>query len=700
MNNDRKTKDIDLFSNNSSEDIKDLSLNLNTNDVKDPLSENKNNYKEKEERKITKDDYLNAPKPEAKKKSIDSSIYSKRSRKGKTSKKRKIWISSIAGLTVALSLGLGLGLGLGLKGSGGVSGSINGPWNENSEEFLKWLDEKINLGNESVKKEIEVKKDLATLWKFDDLLEKSKFINENSALRAQDTARNDAKENIDNQKETYRDQYGNTWNQEWNNFLTDEGYDSENEYSQALEAQSLLSHITQALYTNTNSQTLLVDDNTGYKFSSTIQTSDNKYRVLKNGSTNLAGDIDWEELMHLYLLIERPIAVETVTMTYNWAPGSSNSNNPTLIQWESNENLEDMWWRLKRMSTNGIDFNGDEGVSSFNSGIQSLGNATYGTEQLKNSIVLGLLNHGVNANDKNIITSNPTSTIYGDLFTAIDDAVLANSGVNWAANANAVTTDHFSRINDNDRAEAGRGFSSTLDGTYFSSGTIDDNLLVQQWAMPTDKDGADRVIATWGSDGLHLSKHAFTLPNEDFTDPDNHTNGLIEWDEANSKYSSVSGRNAVTNGVPVIGERMLVDELNKMVDDEYNDGSIDTGLMSSFNSWLDTNLKSLFLNEALSDTEFINQYFDNGTQGEDYKDLINVSYNSGYQKNKGLYINTLDAIENFVINNNEVFKEADDWNAVGDLLERNLTYFNFNYGPSLNFGVKTIEQLLSSGDLN
>ncbi|BDV02218.1 MAG: hypothetical protein HPAVJP_1070 [Candidatus Hepatoplasma vulgare] len=263
---------------------------------------------EKELKNFPKDDFLmkgkdknksnsSSPSPNKKKKN-QKNLISEKEQEIKKSKKKK-WIIIVLIVIFVLALGLGLGLGLGLKDSEENSSGFPGPDNIDTDM-----------------KEVETLKQQAAGWAYNQLYYTYGLIDESDYNKKIDKVEKDVDNQIDNEKESYRDQYGDNWEEEWDKYLTEQGYDDEEEYKDALISESLKNETDDIIINNLLRQIIIEDDSSDvtYHYKSTIPDADstNAYWVIDNGETPL-GDgnvhsVNGEALYEGYINLTNPIS--------------------------------------------------------------------------------------------------------------------------------------------------------------------------------------------------------------------------------------------------------------------------------------------------------------------------------------------------------------------------------------------------------
>ncbi len=485
----------------------------------------------------------------------ESAFYTKRKPEKKAWYKTKTFIWGTT-LTVVTAAGLGLGLGLyyGLSGTT-TNDSIAIP-NYGDEDFLPWVEEQVKKSNT---KEVENLKNDAVIWMFDQNAE----LIEGSATK-KDNAESSARNEIEQEKDDYRANYGSSWYDEWEKYLISSGYDNEDEYYNSKVAVELEPHVVE-LYVQDTTETIAyntvdgddgsyrTDDDTHYFYSTEVSTTGN-VEAVKNGQTSdystecgslngydmdvtidgvvyKANDFDddgnWDDICYtetniqkyvqFYFLTQKPFAVSDILLAFTFASALNDGLLAGPMVFTDSTTVKNAFiltrdiWRANDV-TSAQSFNILENTST--ASVYSMMSPALSQQSLTTAVVMTLV-YGTGASDTGVdpsgtVSSTPVLTDFYN-FTEVY-TVTETQELMWLYNHSIGTVNW-----DNKTTEAWSGFYSSSSTT--ASGNTDKSVS----DIPYSKSGtlADGSATTNGSttdwtDTERRDAYNGTMP-QDFT---------------------------------------------------------------------------------------------------------------------------------------------------------------------------------------
>ncbi len=432
MNNNRETKDIELFGETNTQ----------------PKGNNIKSFNN-ESTPPKKDDH---------------SFYDPKSTYGKVKQAwRKKWVkcSVIWGSVVAVALAVGLGVGLGINW-GGSRNKINftPSFGITQEELDKWIKERGNY----VGIKTDRLTDAAILREFEALTEAGSF-NVGTANRYLKTAENKAKDQISREKDDFRTTHGSKWGAEWKKKLIEDGFDNEEEYKDSIISKEIKSKIT-ALYTG-KKKLVWTDGASSNKYKSTVKDKYNKkYRSLSNSYTE--GRINVEDYYDLYLLSQKPIGTNKISAGFEFVGEPLlNGYDGQRIKFNSVDDIKTMWYLMRDMNAGEvfIDYRGYD--SNLSGGIKRLGSKSFDSEsQISSGNFYSTIFLGKNSPFGDSILNDGENNWTEAMNKSIFDVLNPKENVSWPEDMNNVKTEDFNLIETTDLEQIGTKFFNIVNPLF------------------------------------------------------------------------------------------------------------------------------------------------------------------------------------------------------------------------------------------
>ena len=577
------------------------------------------------------------------------SIYEEKEKPKKGWANHKVKWGVIGGVTAALALGLGLGLGLGLNRGGGRNDSIAGPWDD--DDIIDWVGDKIKTTDVKVAR----LEDKAIIWAFEGMGDDGEEIyGDKHIKRRMERAEDSADDRIKNSKDDYRKSHGSKWRDEWIQYLIDQGFDSEDEYRDSLIASEIESEIAKVYTVDTwirrsATENSSIKDGAELKYFSEVtrgSTNNPRFEYIVNSKVDRDGGSDGgskfadvEFYLKSYIELEKPMSF--VEMNIPWTYG--NENDPMKqdrIVLGSNDDVEEMWRISRDVMHNHFETDPEEKdwdlVSEGNSGNLVTLDSLNSNEEVRNSILQTLFNRNYKANAEG-------SKITVEEFAHLTNFAMAKtfdeaSSLDWAARP-----EDWSDNSRPDDPKAAKNHSKAMDAVKISeldfSGMSDHQLrtfndqftdvmkpiilednkakLTRTLELDTIRndrieDGKQGLMLSFNSNGINLVQK---VNYETF-------DGLKDW-------NVWTGGKGVEEKLFEDAENLVFDELDYWADQTVavNNGiKFNREIINGYRSWMNSNYKTIVLNEALNDSNFIT----------DNKDIIETvkpdetKYNTSY----------------------------------------------------------------------
>ncbi len=371
--------------------------------------------------------------------------------------------------------------------------------------------------------------------------------------KAHDNAIEDAEDNADDaiksEKDALKDQYGNTWKDEWDKDLQEKGFSTgeqgEQEYKDSIVASSIKGNITAVYSSARNIKTKVLEtDSTVYTYESEINNG-KKYVIKNSYEYPAAGDEEWydnnnnkysytpTDLMTAYLTTFEPVMFNDTLLPFipvvgNGAEADIQGNNISMTNSDINAA-----WSFARMDTY-------EPAALNYGGIQSKGSIDFSAQSL-----------GQEANIAVMSGLNGSATDGGTTIkTLVDNAFSAALPGQTSA---TVTSNMITNMND--------------DEVNLFEETLRDDLIAA--GLLNDPDNAAKPYRNWS------------------------TSGIVD---ANT-YSFVSTNGLHNIGVQFDGVELVTEQLNS----DIGEDALDVGLFASFNTWFSTAFEYITLIDYLTD---------------------------------------------------------------------------------------------------
>ncbi len=452
----------------------------------------------------------------------------------------KDWRGKTLGLTLAAAILIGGGIPAGM--------AMAGYWRET--DFGNELDRtEQNNAFDIASDEVERIYDKAVRQHFDELVYEG-YITEASHDRKIEDAEDAADNTIDTEKNAIKDQYGNTWEEEWDKSLKEKGFHTaanggEDEYRESMIADSIVADVKSQYNTKSALTSTAVDeDGSGlaYDYQSSGPNSKGKYYFIENevplvreglvGSPsavvdendNIVTSYTPEDLVHMYLATYQPIVFNNSLLPF--VPVSGANDTEANIQGDNiymtNDNVKSAWSFANAEAAGG----GAPAATNYG-GIQSAYNISFAGQSLgeEADIAVNLLLAGG-------VTGGATNNI----------EAIVNAGFAAAGITGTVTSTTIQNMNSQDVQAFSEGVAEALKA---------DGLLT-------------------GDDGTHRSfgvKNVYTGSNS-------------------VSFVSTNGLNNI--GVQLEGEEVVIEQLDSYAEQK---DAINVDFVTSFNSWFEKAFK-------------------------------------------------------------------------------------------------------------
>ncbi len=261
---------------------------------------------------------------------------------GGTKKSKTKWTQDWRGKTLFVSIAALILIGMAIPSGMAIA------------NYFNHNDKDINFGSVEISgkisNEISATKNAAIVDRFD-LLNEEGYISNDTYDTITKNAIDEADETISNKKSELKNNFGNTWESEWFSFLSDEGFSDEDEYKDSLISDKYITNIT-PFYTNNSNIITTVDDDSGFRYVSDAKdesASEKKYKAIVNSTPNGNSDeiLTPENLMTAYLNIFQPVSLNTSPINFTPIGGKDTASgeadiNGAAIKIEQ-DNLRDMF---------------------------------------------------------------------------------------------------------------------------------------------------------------------------------------------------------------------------------------------------------------------------------------------------------------------------------------------------------------------
>lgn len=672
MDKKRNTKELELFEkkeNNNLQEKRDISK------------------KQEETEKISTVNENNSSK-----KGDDHSFYSDKEPQNKI---KKLWKNNklfkhgiIWGTVAAIGLSVGLGVGLGIDWTHSSNRIIINPdfsHNPSEEEWEDWLNQRVD----SIDVKIDRLVDEAILYRAEELENEGTFNKYSAKWLPQ--AEKQADNSIRTEKDDYKKNYGSQWKKEWTKKLITEGFDNEEEYRTHKISTSIYGYI-ENLYIG-NDKYINTTNNTGYQFSSSIKSNagSGSYKVISNSAELNKTNV--EEYYELYLRTQIPLATSSIDLSWTFTDSTGiyhGLDGNEIVFADSGSDFINTF-HVFRAIYNGNDatehYNGDwieeEMNKGINGSIERMGVSGNTTDEaslaLKNNIITTLFNGGNDTVTTNVIDGKDFAE---QLHLSIGSAVSElSTGVSWPTDINDVKTEDFEIVDGETLRKAGIYFlngSGAAGNTGVktelnkgSGGRAISRILEIENISP----GSTEYLLTFTTTGLSITK----VQGIDSTDFDN-VNASLLFD---------------------VGKDYTTKDLNKITDsnNSSNDLVPNFGILTDFDTWIQSNLDYLILNDALTDNTFVQANFTN--DDPPLNEIVKTLYGDFYTLPFTSMERKTNSYEDYLDENNTVYEAIDPtkFNTLKTTLNDELIYYIYDWTKN-NYVPITIEEILANnGDL-
>ncbi len=369
----------------------------------------------------------------------------------------KDWRGKTLGLTIAALLLIGGGIPAGM--------AMAGYFNHNDFDGLKENSD-VETAFDLAEDEVNRIYNQAILERYDGLVAEG-YITQRAHDKKLEDSEESATDIIDGEKESLKDQYGNTWEEEWDNELKEKGFHTsanggEEEYKDSM----IVSDVEGDVKTQFNTKSALTSVNTedaGYDFISTEANTKGKYYYVENLVPSIAsGEQTWEsignysytpeDLMNLFVLTYQPIVFNNSLLPFIPVLGATGTE--ANIQGDNvymtNSDIKNAWSFAK------VDTLGTKEVAAENfGGIKQKYNVSFTSESLGEEADIA-----VNLALAGKIDGTATVSI-----TSIVDAGFAAanaSNTDIPATASEATSSDIDNMTSNDITEFQKGMGKAL----------------------------------------------------------------------------------------------------------------------------------------------------------------------------------------------------------------------------------------------
>ncbi len=491
-----------------------------------------------------------------------NSFYERQQDNQADTKWTKDWRGKTLGLTLAALILIGAGIPAGMA----MAGYWHDPGSANLVDKTE-VETAVDFASDEVQRIY----DLAVLDHYDSLVYEG-YITEDSHDDKIENAEDSAWDTIDNEKETLKANYGDTWEEEWDNSLKEKGFHTkanggEDEYVDSMVA-SAVEETIKSQYNTKNALTSPVSETdltpSDYDFISTEANSKGKYYYIENmvpvfysdDGASSWDDIETsysytpEDLMNLFVWTYEPIVFNNSLLPFTPVEGANDTE--ADIQGDnvymSNDNVKSAWSFARAE---------DAGTAP--------AATNYGGIQKKYNVDLSSQGLGV----ESVIAID--EIIYGRFTTGkttITDIVNAAFAATGLGTVDVVTSTDISNMNTNDV----QTFSEEISSQLKTEGLL-------------TPDGGTRNFAT--------------------------TNIFTPTSVSNKTVSFVSTNGLNNIGVSFEDEEVIVEQL-----DNYAgaNGAIDLALVSTFNTWFAEAFEYITIIDFLTNpTDTSQGWFNGGT---------------------------------------------------------------------------------------
>ncbi len=606
----------------------------------------------------------------------DHEVYNKQTSDSKKDKNKfmKKWhgskkfrIGIIVGIVIILGLSLGLGLGFGLTGNNDNKKMSDTPL---GSDFDDWINDMSNTSENDLR-DLE---NSAIIWALDQEVAKG-LINPSDASAAKEKAIKKTDREIDNEKKEQKKA-----DEDWDDYLTGLGFDSEEEYYNSKIASAIVStsDIVDGL-TDLDDTTSKIDakDVANYDFVSSAPkntgSSEGKYLAVTSNSYIEGSPNTTQTLMELYLNITKPVYFQQESISYTLNSSENPGSNPN--EWESmtfsdNTQIQAayvMAWKLQNATGTGEFYdlgNTDTPiVSPTQSGVKHF-------SSLPSDLTSLAYYYAAVGDDENVTSIEDGLTEIG---TAADKVLAPYADADGKINDGTFSD---TNITESDRRDIS---NQVFNGPAEATNDIATTGLSGKGLSTTDlyKNG-DRVLGStieWNSEDPNNNNA--NINNEYLLTADASSFTVTRMEDANyeriSNTSDALGESDYTYDISAVGENMLENdlekELNGMERSSYQ-GIVKYGIWDDFELWVNDNAKVLALNWALTadDSDFLTktEFDDNDINYhiETMDELNDKVMEGGKSINKGQSLLNYFYSE-FIVNENNIFDDkfiaADDF---------------------------------------
>ncbi len=611
----------------------------------------------------------------------------------KTKKTKVIFISSA--LVVLLSVGLGVGLGIGLNKKSNNRIDILG--NDSS----KWIEDYIDFNVNKNDEEFPILLAQSINWSFEEIYSLG-FISDYDYSVVNDKLEKNIEEQVNNEKNNYKEQYGNDWKREWDNYLLGLGFDNDDEYIIDLLSKEIKSYVDEVFlstgkyfidridvsteeskYLSNDFRTTISNNNFYDGLTVAFDEGDNPSIFGINEVTNRP-ILNSQFLFESYLNFNPVYAYSEIVLNFTVPSSDLEASNHSSIQFSSIEDLKKSWNFLTSLY-----------VSTETTGNIAENSLDLSNYNLINSKAVDLKNLSFASNNEVYNTTLlkrmedslfPSASLSSDLFFDIDSNDLANFSYEINDVLAKSYNEYFSSYGGTD-APSWPGYEGGTSPTDYNSkvNSIED-VGQYQWTVITQNEeikndfqtkysvnlfngdpiaGTDSVIKD-----LLVSEDRKVFANSEINYIHNYYNETDKSWELKKELAPVYLTYS-TDGLHFIfpaifsskedlvdscldnndyGRLMLISDMDKDISNDYSGNEGLDGLepkynqyfeiLNSYDTWWEENSSFIYLNTALNNEDFRNEYLINFDQNNDeivetseLKDLVDYKYNSLYWSN-------------------------------------------------------------------
>lgn len=585
------------------------------------IEENKSSDLVKEVSSVEKNKKKDKSSKKSSNKKSENSFYERQDDVEKTS-----WVKDWRGKTLMF-----LAATLVLIGVGIPIGMLSVGYFENIRDEDYDVDEVDNVEFSLATDELSRIKDQALLEHYELMIDEG-WITQTQYDNDIENAEETADDQVKNEKDSIKDEYGNTWKDEWDQSLQEKGFhtsdnNGEQEYKDSIIASTIETKI-KTTYTSTNVLTQQVSSSDNVTYYSDV-SDDGKYLIIENRDRiyyRNKDDADYhyyspsftpEDLVTLYLLTYQPIVFNNTLLPFTPVLGNSdtsdvNGSNLTV----TNDNILSIW-SFYKMLTTGSDFSPK---AKNYGGIQSKYDITF-TDQSLGSEVDNAVNFYLSGSSESVSSTTNLESIISLAFASM---TVDDGDENY--DVNDITSTEISNLNDDNLVQ----FANSLRDSLVSVGLMSKSE----------------------------SKKNFSIV------------GLI-----NDNIVSVVSTNGLNNiGVQFEGDEIVKEQLNS---NNMITNSIDLGFADSFGTWFDSAFDYIITIDYLTNPK------DNGLG---WFDEENNKFNLELRKNEdGTNFYTPEEDVNYLIkvflidlwiDEKKVISE--NYNSMQDFYETNWKYYDLS----------------------